>query len=73
MDTDFFLAWFAGMAELIRLRRDHLTELDAAIGDADHGTNLDRFPAAADPRATTAATTRLTGRTIWGWCGRTCR
>ena len=29
-------------AELIRLRRDHLTELDAAIGDADHGTNLDR-------------------------------
>jgi len=42
MDTDFFLAWFAGMAELIRLRRDHLTELDAAIGDADHGTNLDR-------------------------------
>lgn len=42
MDTGFFLAWFDGMAELIRLRRDHLTELDAAIGDADHGTNLDR-------------------------------
>ncbi|MGN9780326.1 dihydroxyacetone kinase subunit DhaL [Nonomuraea sp. ZG12] len=42
MDTDFFLSWLNGAAELIRLRRDHLTELDAAIGDADHGTNLDR-------------------------------
>ncbi len=42
MDTGFFLAWFDGIAELVREHRDHLTELDAAIGDADHGTNLDR-------------------------------
>ncbi|WP_336204991.1 dihydroxyacetone kinase subunit DhaL [Nonomuraea sp. LPB2021202275-12-8] len=42
MDTEFFLAWLTGAAELVRRHRDHLTELDAAIGDADHGTNLDR-------------------------------
>jgi len=42
MDTGFFLAWLTGAAELIRLGRERLTELDAAIGDADHGANLDR-------------------------------
>ncbi len=30
-----------------RQERDHLTELDSAIGDADHGTNMDRGMKAA--------------------------
>ncbi|MER6947697.1 dihydroxyacetone kinase subunit DhaL [Nonomuraea sp. NPDC000554] len=42
MDTRFFVAWIEDAARLVRLQREHLTELDAAIGDADHGTNLDR-------------------------------
>ncbi|MFB4290406.1 dihydroxyacetone kinase subunit DhaL [Nonomuraea sp. ATR24] len=42
MDTAFFLAWFEDAGRLVRLQRDRLTALDAAIGDADHGANLDR-------------------------------
>lgn len=42
MDAAFFRAWIAETAAVITERRDHLTQLDAAIGDADHGTNLSR-------------------------------
>ncbi|HEX4817214.1 MAG TPA: dihydroxyacetone kinase subunit DhaL [Nonomuraea sp.] len=42
LDTGFFVAWFEEAARLVRRDRDRLTALDAAIGDADHGTNLDR-------------------------------
>src|SRR5438094_7133148 len=31
-----------GAAASVREQRDYLTQLDAAIGDADHGTNMDR-------------------------------
>ena len=34
-------------AALVAENRDHLTELDAAIGDADHGSNMDRGMKAA--------------------------
>jgi phosphoenolpyruvate---glycerone phosphotransferase subunit DhaL len=34
--------WVRRFATLIAQNRDHLTELDAAIGDADHGSNMDR-------------------------------
>ena len=34
-------------ASLVAENRDHLTELDAAIGDADHGSNMDRGMKAA--------------------------
>ena len=37
-----FDAWVRRFADLIAQERDHLTELDSAIGDADHGTNMDR-------------------------------
>jgi dihydroxyacetone kinase-like protein len=36
------LNWLRRAAALIHAQREHLTALDAAIGDADHGTNLDR-------------------------------
>jgi dihydroxyacetone kinase-like protein len=40
-------AWVRRFAELVAQERDHLTELDSAIGDADHGTNMDRGMKAA--------------------------
>ncbi|GAA3183802.1 dihydroxyacetone kinase subunit DhaL [Nonomuraea roseoviolacea] len=42
LDAAFFVAWLEEAAGEIARQRDRLTELDAAIGDADHGTNLDR-------------------------------
>ena len=35
-------AWLRAFAAAVAAHRDELTELDAAIGDADHGTNMDR-------------------------------
>src|SRR5947199_7654960 len=34
--------WMTQAAASVREQRDYLTQLDAAIGDADHGTNMDR-------------------------------
>jgi dihydroxyacetone kinase-like protein len=34
--------WVRMFAHLVAENRDHLTQLDAAIGDADHGSNMDR-------------------------------
>ncbi|WP_300605477.1 dihydroxyacetone kinase subunit DhaL [Trebonia sp.] len=42
MDTAVFRAWIVSAAGVIEANRDHLTQLDAAIGDADHGVNLAR-------------------------------
>src|ERR1700749_4189666 len=70
MDADVFRAWITAIAAVIQEQRDHLTQLDAAIGDADHGTNLARgFTAAvaaleADQPATPGAVLALTGRTL---------
>jgi phosphoenolpyruvate---glycerone phosphotransferase subunit DhaL len=36
------LDWLQAVAKTIAQNKDYLTELDAAIGDADHGINLDR-------------------------------
>jgi phosphoenolpyruvate---glycerone phosphotransferase subunit DhaL len=49
MDTDVFRAWILCAARVIEANRDHLTQLDAAIGDADHGINLARGFAAVTP------------------------
>jgi dihydroxyacetone kinase-like protein len=35
-------AWVRGFAQLIAVHKTELTELDSAIGDADHGINMDR-------------------------------
>jgi dihydroxyacetone kinase-like protein len=34
--------WLKQAAAALHEQRDYLTQLDAAIGDADHGTNMDR-------------------------------
>ena len=39
--------WVRSFAQLVADNRDHLTELEAAIGDADHGSNMDRGMKAA--------------------------
>jgi dihydroxyacetone kinase-like protein len=39
--------WVRRFAALVSENKDYLTELDAAIGDADHGSNLDRGMKAA--------------------------
>src|SRR6516225_10813608 len=39
--------WVREFALLVAENRDDLTELDAAIGDADHGANMDRGMQAA--------------------------
>lgn len=42
MNTEIAQAWIRAIAEAIAAHRDQLTQLDAAIGDADHGNNMDR-------------------------------
>lgn len=62
--------WIADFAERISLNRERLTELDSAIGDADHGLNLDRgmravLDALGDCTSTgPAALFTMTGRTL---------
>lgn len=42
IDATAIRAWLGLFAEEVAANRDLLTQLDAAIGDADHGANLDR-------------------------------
>lgn len=70
MDTNVFRAWITSAAGVIEANRDHLTQLDAAIGDADHGINLSRgFTAVlaaldAKPADTPGAVLVLAGSTL---------
>ena len=70
MDTNVFRTWITSAAGVIDANRDHLTQLDAAIGDADHGINLARGFAAvlvaldAKPAPTPGAVLALTGSTL---------
>jgi len=42
LDSAFVRRWIADIAQSVERDRDHLTQLDSAIGDADHGVNLSR-------------------------------
>lgn len=42
IDSDGLLTWFKALQETFARNKDCLTDLDAAIGDADHGINMDR-------------------------------
>jgi dihydroxyacetone kinase-like protein len=65
-----FDEWVRSFAALVAENRDHLTELDAAIGDADHGSNMDRGLKAvvaaldATPQATASALLSKVGMTL---------
>jgi phosphoenolpyruvate---glycerone phosphotransferase subunit DhaL len=63
-------AWVRGFAAAVHTHRDELTRLDSAIGDADHGSNMDRGMAAvvaaldADAQPSAAALFKKTGMTL---------
>ena len=49
VDREGLLAWLRELHRVYTENREALTELDAAIGDADHGINMDRgFTAVAE-------------------------
>lgn len=70
VDTATTLAWMEEVAAAVQAERDHLTQLDAAIGDADHGVNLDRGFSAVRAKLAEAAPDHpgavlgLVGRTL---------
>lgn len=41
-DLSRFTAWIADYAQVVAEQADHLTDLDRAIGDGDHGSNMNR-------------------------------
>ena len=49
-------AWMQEVAAAVEAEADHLTQLDSAIGDGDHGVNMTRGFRAVDRGAATAAT-----------------
>jgi phosphoenolpyruvate---glycerone phosphotransferase subunit DhaL len=62
--------WVRAFADLVAENREQLTDLDAAIGDADHGSNMDRGMKAAvaaleeNPPATAGALLSKVGMTL---------
>jgi dihydroxyacetone kinase-like protein len=42
LDADFFRRWMTATAASVDREAQHLTALDSPIGDADHGSNLQR-------------------------------
>jgi len=64
------LAWLRALAAVFAQAKDELTDLDAAIGDADHGINMERgFAAvaadlASNPPADIAAALKSTAMTL---------
>jgi dihydroxyacetone kinase-like protein len=79
IDAAALTAWVQEFARLVHEQRDALTRLDAAIGDADHGSNLDRGLTAAvsaleaespaDPAAVLKAVATTLIRTVGGASG----
>jgi dihydroxyacetone kinase-like protein len=70
LDVGDFEAWIREFARSVTEHRDELTALDSAIGDADHGTNMDRGMSAAvaaleaAPPADPAALLKQVGMTL---------
>jgi phosphoenolpyruvate---glycerone phosphotransferase subunit DhaL len=50
VNSDVLDRWLRGCAAAIAEQRDYLTQLDAAIGDADHGANMTRGFAAVQEK-----------------------
>ena len=70
LDVAALEAWVREFARSIAEHKDELTELDSAIGDADHGANMDRGMSAAvaaidaSPPADPAALLKQVGMTL---------
>lgn len=55
MTNEDTLRWLGRVVDVLHENRDYLTQLDSAIGDADHGINMDRgFTAVRDKFPTMA-------------------
>lgn len=52
---DDIISWLQCYREVVGEQKDYLTQLDAAIGDADHGANMDRGFAAVLAKMPTVA------------------
>ncbi len=67
---DQLVAWLSRYSTVVTEQRQYLTDLDSAIGDADHGSNMDRGMAAAvaavaaAPPATIADLGKTVGMTL---------
>ncbi|MBT3152514.1 dihydroxyacetone kinase subunit L [Streptomyces sp. CHD11] len=70
LDADFFRRWMTAAAASVEHEAERLTTLDSPIGDADHGSNLQRgFRAVRDaldkePPATPGAVLTQAGRLL---------
>lgn len=70
MDATTITSWMREIEASVRAERDHLVQLDAAIGDADHGINMARgFEAVVQALGTDAGSPPgklliLAGRTL---------
>jgi dihydroxyacetone kinase-like protein len=70
VDAEALAAWIREFARLVAANKDLLTRLDAAIGDADHGANMDRGMSAvvaaldSENPASAAALLKLAGMTL---------
>ncbi|MEV3988683.1 dihydroxyacetone kinase subunit DhaL [Streptomyces sp. NPDC049837] len=70
LDAEFFRRWMTTAAAAVDREAGRLTELDSAIGDADHGANLQRGFAAVvkaledEPPGTPGAVLTLAGRQL---------
>ncbi len=68
IDNQLLAAWIKAYAALVDGHQDELTELDSAIGDADHGANMARGMAAAvqklDEAAAPAAMLKAVGMAL---------
>ena len=75
LTLDQLADWLRRFAELIAANKDYLTELDSAIGDADHGANMARGTAAVvthlDDATTVDALFKKAGMTLVGTVGGT--
>ena len=70
MTNEDILRWLERIADVLHENAAYLTQLDSAIGDADHGINMDRgFKAvrekiAATPSSDIATQLRTVGTTL---------
>jgi dihydroxyacetone kinase phosphoprotein-dependent L subunit len=71
VDAALIQAWVAEVATAVASERDHLTALDAAIGDADHGANLDRGFGAVTAKLAAAEPAPGSPGAVCGLVGRT--
>src|SRR5579863_7954643 len=56
MTNQDIMRWLERIADVLQQNRVYLTQLDSAIGDADHGTNMDRGFTSVRGKFTTMAT-----------------